>query len=83
MMTDKDIQEYHNIGLDIKWNKQFEYPSSTRSLVNDQRYYDVGDQKLPSVTTILSATQTEEKKKSWQTASGIRRPSEVLLCIGV
>ena len=73
MMEEKDIQEYHNIGLDIKWNKQFKYPSSTRSLINDQRHYDVNEQKLPSVTTILSATQTEEKKLSlanWQQKVG-------------
>ena len=48
----------------MKWNKRFEYPESIRSLVNDQRHYDVGDEKLPSVTTILSATQSDEKKAS-------------------
>ena len=48
----------------MKWNKRFDYPESFRSLVNDQRHYDVGDEKLPSVTTILSATQSDEKKAS-------------------
>ena len=48
----------------MKWNKRFVYPESIRSLVNDQRHYDVGDEKLPSVTTILSATQSDEKKAS-------------------
>ena len=48
----------------MKWNKRFDYPESIRSLVNDQRHYDVGDEKLPSVTTILSATQSDEKKAS-------------------
>jgi hypothetical protein len=46
----------------IKWNKQFEYPKSIRSLINNERHYDIGETKLPSVTTILQATQTEEKK---------------------
>ena len=47
----------------MKWNKRFDYPTSTRSLINDQRHYDVGtDEKLPSVTTILQATQSDEKK---------------------
>jgi len=46
----------------IKWNKRFEYPTSIRSLINDQRHYDIGEEKLPSVTTILQATQSEEKK---------------------
>ena len=49
----------------MKWNKRFEYPSSTRALINGKRHYDVGtNEKLPSVTTILQATQSEEKKES-------------------
>ena len=48
----------------MKWNKKFQYPSSTRSLINNKRHYDVGEEKLPSVTTILSATQSDEKKAS-------------------
>jgi genome maintenance exonuclease 1 len=44
------------------WNKQFDYPPSIRSLIDDQRHYDIYGDKLPSVTTILQATQTEEKK---------------------
>ena len=48
----------------MKWNKLYEYPKSVRSLVNDQRHYDVGNEKLPSVTTILSATESEEKKQA-------------------
>ena len=46
----------------MKWNKRFEYPASIRSLINDQRHYDIGEEKLPSVTTILQATQSPEKK---------------------
>ena len=55
------------------WNKKFIYPPSTRSLVGGKRHYDITGQKLPSVTTILSATQSEEKKKSlanWQARMG-------------
>jgi hypothetical protein len=47
----------------IKWNKKFKYPESIRSLINDERHYDIGQEKLPSVTTILQATQSAEKKK--------------------
>ena len=51
--------------VEIKWNKLYTYPKSTRSLIHGQRHYDVGTKdKLPSVTTILSATQSEEKKAS-------------------
>ena len=48
----------------IKWNKRFVYPKSQRSLIQGQRHYDIEQTKLPSVTTILSATQSEEKRQS-------------------
>ena len=35
-----------------------------RSVVKDERHYDIGSSKLPSVTTILSATQSDEKRAS-------------------
>ena len=44
-----------------------------RSLIDGKRHYDIGDDKLPSVTTILSATQSEEKRKSladWKARMG-------------
>ena len=47
----------------IKWNKRFQYPESIRSVINGGRHYDIGNSKLPSVTTILQATQSEEKKQ--------------------
>ena len=46
----------------MKWNKRFEYPASIRSVINGGRHYDIGQEKLPSVTTILQATQSTEKK---------------------
>lgn len=55
------------------WNKKFIYPPSTRSLVNGSRHYDIESEKLPSVTTILSATQPPEKKAKlaeWQQKVG-------------
>ena len=48
----------------MKWNKKFEYPASIREVINNKRHYAIDDTKLPSVTTILQATQTEEKKAS-------------------
>ena len=46
----------------MKWNKLYKYPPSTRSLVEGSRHYDVSNEILPSVTTILQATQSDEKK---------------------
>ncbi|MGA1049470.1 MAG: hypothetical protein ACO3UU_15815, partial [Minisyncoccia bacterium] len=48
----------------MKYNNLYAYPTSTRALIDGQRHYDVGQEKLPSVTTILQATQPEEKRAS-------------------
>ena len=48
----------------LKWNKQFTYPKSVRELINEKRHYAINNEKLPSVTTILSATQSAEKQAS-------------------
>jgi len=65
----------------MKWNKRFEYPTSTRALINGKRHYDVGtEEKLPSVTTILQATQSEEKKESlakWKQKIGENKADEI------
>ncbi len=63
------------------WNKKFKYPTSTRALINGKRHYDVGtNEKLPSVTTILQATQSEEKKQKlaeWQARMGQQRADRI------
>lgn len=56
---EKEMNEY-------TWNKKFDYPASIRSLIKGERHYDIGEDKLPSVTTILQATQSDEKKASLQ-----------------
>jgi hypothetical protein len=48
----------------MKHNKKFIYPKSQREIINGKRHYDIKAQKLPSVTTILSATQSEAKQAS-------------------
>ena len=53
--------------MTLKWNKLYKYPKSKRELLKGDRHYDVNDEKLPSVTTILHATQDAEK------AEGIKR----------
>ena len=65
----------------MKWNKKFIYPTSTRALINGKRHYDVGvHEKLPSVTTILQATQSEEKKQKlaeWRARQGAQRADRI------
>ena len=66
--------------MELKWNKQFEYPKSVRELINEKRHYAIGDEKLPSVTTILSATQSAEKQASldkWKAKVGEKEAERV------
>ena len=48
----------------MKWNKLYKYPTSTRSLIEGNRHYDISNEILPSVTTILQNTQSDDKKAS-------------------
>ena len=64
----------------MEWNKKFIYPKSQRSLIQGKRHYDIGQTKLPSVTTILSATQSEKKRKSleyWKARLGAQQADRV------
>ena len=51
-------------GLDDKKIDKFIYPGTNRELVDGKRHYVISEEKLPSVTTILAATQSEEKRKN-------------------
>ncbi len=57
----------------MQWNNKFIYPKSTRSIVQGSRHYAVNQENLPSVTTILKATESEEKKaklEEWKNRIG-------------
>ena len=57
----------------MKHNNCYIYPKTNRELIDGLRHYDTGREKLPSVTTILQATQSEENKASlaaWQARVG-------------
>jgi len=66
----------------LKWNKLYTYPKSTRELIKGSRHYDIdGNEKLPSVTTILSATQTAEKRESlanWRKREGEEKAQRIM-----
>ena len=47
----------------MKWNKLYKYPPCTRSTTDGIRTYEIGEERLPSVTTILDATKSEESKR--------------------
>jgi len=48
----------------MKRNSSYRYPKTIREMVEGQRHYILNKEKLPSVTTILSATQSAEKRES-------------------
>ena len=55
------------------WNNKFTYPKSSRSLKNGFRHYLFDNNKLPSVTSILQATKSEEDKatlENWKKRVG-------------
>jgi len=64
----------------MKWNNKFSYPKSMRSMVSGSRMYAVNQEKLPSVTSILQATQSEEKKASlanWKARVGVTEANRI------
>ena len=64
----------------MKFNRKYNNPKSMRSLIDGKRHYDIGNDKLPSVTTILSATQSDEKKKSladWRARMGAQSADRI------
>ena len=64
----------------MKWSNKFTYPKSSRSLEDGYRKYLLGDNKLPSVTTILSATKSEEEKAAlanWISTVGLKESNKI------
>ena len=64
----------------MKWSNKFNYPKSTRSIEDGYRKYFLGEEKLPSVTTILSATKSEEEKAAlanWRERVGFKEANRI------
>jgi genome maintenance exonuclease 1 len=70
MMSNEDINEYHNIGKAIKHNDKYSYITGTRIEDHGSRLYDVNGSRLPSVTTILGKTKNQEFLKDWKEKVG-------------
>ena len=71
----------------MKHNKKFIYPKCVRANVDGQRIYDIdgGKWKLPSVTTILSHTQSAEKRESlanWRKREGEENAARIVASSG-
>ena len=64
----------------MKWNKLYHYPPSTRSTTDGLRTYEVGQEILPRVTTILGATKSHEAQDSianWQSRVGMAEATRI------
>ena len=60
----------------MKHNTKFIYPKCQREFINGKRHYDIKSEKLPSVTTIISATESPEKTASlnaWRQRVGVKK----------
>ena len=65
---------------DFKIESKYKYKKYTRDNDLGSRHYNVGEKKIPSVTTILSATQSEEKKQGlhrWRERVGFQEANRI------
>ena len=64
----------------MNWNNKFNYPKSSRSIEDGMRKYLFGDERLPSVTSILQATKSEEDKaalENWKQRVGVQQANKI------
>ena len=62
------------------WSNKFNYPKSVRSIEDGLRKYFLNDTKLPSVTSVLQATKSEEEKASlenWKKRVGYAEANKI------
>jgi len=65
---------------DLKREDKYDYKTLTRNDNDGPRTYNVGDKKIPSVTTILSATQSKEKREAldrWREREGYQEAARI------
>jgi len=66
----------------MKLNKKFIYPKTKREMIDGLRHYDIDSkEKLPSVTTILKATEPPEKQESlqrWREKTGVENAARIV-----
>ena len=67
---------------DFAWENKYSYGNYFRDDDNGPRTYKVGEKKVPSVTTILNATQSPEKKASldaWRERVGHQEAQRIMV----
>ena len=64
----------------MQWNRKYDYPKSSRATVDGIRRYLLGEEKLPSVTSILDVTKSEEDKAAlanWRERTGYKEAEAI------
>jgi len=81
MMSDEDIKEFHNIGKEsgLKKNGKYTYVEGKQltDLGSGTRVYEIEGARLPSVTTILSATADKSFLKKWKDRVGEKEAERI------
>ena len=65
----------------MQWNRKYDYPSSSRATVDGIRRYVLGESKLPSVTSILDVTKSDEDKAAlanWRERTGLKESEAIV-----
>ena len=82
MMDEKDLKEYEdNIKLVSSMKKSNKYNYLQGKQITDHesgtRVYDISGTRLPSVTTVLSATKDQQFLKDWKAKVGEERAEQI------
>ena len=82
MMDEKDIEEFHNIGKEIKGMKKANkyYYLLGKQITDEEsgnRVYDFNGSRLPSVTTILGKTKNQQFLKDRKAKVGEERAEQI------
>ena len=79
MMSDQDIQDYHNIGKPIPKSEKYNYINGKQITDPDTgtRVYEVSSYRLPSVTTILGKTKDQQFLKDWKAKVGEKEAERI------
>jgi len=65
----------------MKKNNSYRYPKTQREKIDGKRHYVFDSEKLPSVTTILDATQSPEKREAlaaWRASKGEEEATRIV-----
>ena len=65
----------------MKRNNSYIYPTTVRETIDGQRHYLMSKEKLPSVTTILAATESLEKTEAlakWRESKGEENATRIV-----